>query len=634
MTMLSRYPKPIDIVSGRTWRYCVVLGVVLCFVLVFGAVLAADALRPVHTYTLTPQVKTLVGEDGNLEVLSSELALPLLRGTMDTLADTRRRRGNPEPTQSLVSFSREGMAGGQRGFSSLADDDADGQADEDWLDGRDNDGDGLIDEDFAAISDAMTAISLTQGSGWAQLEFMQWAGTRLQNALFLNFAAAHELSGVMVPYYRLESGGEPWREMDVFSRRHNLAGQNVTEKATAFVLRQEMPNSGVDLTDPSSLDMSDQPNHTWLGVLVLDQSTTGRAKTFLRPQLAGGTLSLPLSDEPTAAVICVASSWMQLNRLLLDAVTVYEGVKDPVNQQNARWIVSPLCSRCRLEKEVDVAVVAPAEGPASLSFTLESGRSGLLDPDLFVVSGFRLGYPQNILWEPTEGTSLDVSWFQDDLFAGDQNLPNDLYGLLGGVSDHTASGKLIYQFDNFPAELFDILNTGVQVELAGVWLDGRKFVTQSAVNLGAGGVGDVSESGVDASDESEVEPFQMDSLSLSPKLLEGWPNPFHDQIRIEFTIPSSAHELFDWPEGEPIPEGVELAGPIVWSGGQPSVSVKVYSINGQELVALQQGNLGEGRYSVSWNGTDAFGRQVASGTYFCKLQLDDWSITRRLVFIR
>ncbi len=64
------------------------------------------------------------------------------------------------------------------------------------------------------------------------------------------------------------------------------------------------------------------------------------------------------------------------------------------------------------------------------------------------------------------------------------------------------------------------------------------------------------------------------------------------------------------------------------------MSVKIYSLNGQELVTLHSASVGVGEYTVHWNGTDAFGRKVASGTYFCKLQLDDWSVTRRLVFLR
>jgi hypothetical protein len=57
--------------------------------------------------------------------------------------------------RDIVYRSVFGATGGNRIPSPAADDDADGQTDEDPLDGYDNDGDGSVDEDFAAISDQM-----------------------------------------------------------------------------------------------------------------------------------------------------------------------------------------------------------------------------------------------------------------------------------------------------------------------------------------------------------------------------------------------------------------------------------------------------------------------------------------------
>lgn len=633
MTMFNRKRKLNETISNRTRSHRLALGAVLGLSLMCSVVLATDSLRPARSYSLSSRIKAISAEDGTLEIISSDLAQPLVVGQLDALADSRRRRGGETALQSFVSLSREGMPGGQRGFSAQADDDADGLVDEDRLDGRDNDGDGLIDEDYAAISDAMTAVHLSQGLGWAQLEFMQWAGTRLQNALFLNFSASHELSSVTTPYYRLQSSGEPWQEIDVFSRRHNLAGQSLTNQATAFVLRVENPVSVANLAVPSALSIDSQSVFTWVGVLVLDQSVANQDRRYLRPQLEGSLLSLPLTHEPTPVVICTASSWMQLNRLLLDAVTVYQGVQDPVSQLRARWIVSPLCSICRLEKAVEVVAQSGSSGGLSLEVTLQSGRSGLMDPDLLVLEGISLGAPSKITWKPTDGPVVETPW---SVVSFDANLqiPADLYGFLGEIPNHDASGVLIFGFENPPAEVSGLLQTKSEVELAGVWLDGRTFVTRSSVNLLGSRAAGLPVGQAENPAESESSRAYQDRLSLAPDLLEGWPNPFRDQIRIEFVVPSSTRELFDWPEDEPIPEGIELSAPVVWSGGQPSVSVKIYSINGQELVSLQQGHFGEGRYSVSWNGTDAYGRQVASGTYFCKLQLDDWSLTRRLVFIR
>jgi len=122
--------------------------------------------------------------------------------------------------------------------------------------------------------------------------------------------------------------------------------------------------------------------------------------------------------------------------------------------------------------------------------------------------------------------------------------------------------------------------------------------------------------------------------TLSPQLLEGYPNPFRDVIRLRFRVPATMGEAFVWDKESGPPPGVDPQSAVPWQGGMPQISVKIYSINGQELVTLFTGNQGPGENSVQWSGTDSFGRQVASGTYFCKLQLGDWSITNRIVFLR
>jgi len=412
-----------------------------------------------------------------------------------------------------------------------------------------------------------------------------------------------------------------------------MAGQSISENATAFVLQVETPGSVSSLTAPSALDTSTDSAFSWLGVLVLDQNRTHRP---LRPKLDGALLSLPLYDEPTPAVICTADSWLQLNRLLLDAVLVYRGLQDPVSEREALWIVNPLCLRCRVETGVEFTAELGPNGGFSLSFVLEPGRSCFMDPDLFILEGTALGAPDEIFWMPATGASANTPWSGASSAGISQleALPRALYGLLGEIPDHAAEGVLNFRFNNPAAEVLELLEVETEVGLSGVWLDGRQFLGEGQTSSGASGNLEMPRTADEYQSGSETTHTQRGQLSLAPDLLEGWPNPFRDQIRIEFVIPSTTRELFDWPEDESIPEGVEFSGPVVWSSGQPYVSVKVYSINGQELVSLQNGSLAEGRYSVSWNGTDAFGRQVASGTYFCKLQLDDWSITRRLVFIR
>jgi hypothetical protein len=121
-------------------------------------------------------------------------------------------------------------------------------------------------------------------------------------------------------------------------------------------------------------------------------------------------------------------------------------------------------------------------------------------------------------------------------------------------------------------------------------------------------------------------------LKLSPELLRSWPNPFRDQIQILVRIPQTLQEAFVWDGGAPA--GADLQAAVPWAQGQPQVTVKVYSINGQELATLFSGRDERGEFTITWDAKDSFGRRVASGAYFCKLQLDDLSVTRRIVYLR
>ena len=71
-----------------------------------------------------------------------------------------------------------------------------------------------------------------------------------------------------------------------------------------------------------------------------------------------------------------------------------------------------------------------------------------------------------------------------------------------------------------------------------------------------------------------------------------------------------------------------------WQKGAPHATVKIYTMSGQEVATLHDAEVVGGEVTVSWSGSDDFGRKVASGTYFCKLQMDEWSVTRRLVYLR
>jgi hypothetical protein len=83
---------------------------------------------------------------------------------------------------------------------------------------------------------------------------------------------------------------------------------------------------------------------------------------------------------------------------------------------------------------------------------------------------------------------------------------------------------------------------------------------------------------------------QTNDLPINYSLDQNYPNPFNPSTTISFDIPVSS-----------------------------SVTLRVFNVIGQEVRALVQGTLSQGRHDVVWNGLDDAGRALASGIYFYSL---------------
>jgi hypothetical protein len=338
---------------------------------------------------------------------------------------------------------------------------------------------------------------------------------------------------------------------------------------------------------------------------------------------------------------------MQLNRILGEARSVYEGMTDPVDNRRARWIVPPSCSLCRSSGIPGFDLETDIDGGLMLVADLVPGQCGLLDPDLFQVGDHQLGIPGEIRWLPTDGEESVITWScltPDHLRDGSQ-AAGDFYSTFSDLQIHQARGRLEFIFAPQPGILEEGTDREAVTEVLGRYLDGRFLRSFLATGTPEDNEDQTSspEAAAEtveeaahrfAEDRANILKSGQSHFSLSPDLLVGWPNPFNEIISIRFVVPRTMKDAFIWKNKEDEPTEMDLEGDVPWSGGQPGVSVKIYSINGQELVTLYSGTQGVGETTVQWNGTDAFGRKVASGTYFCKLQMDDWSVTRRLVFIR
>ena len=97
-----------------------------------------------------------------------------------------------------------------------------------------------------------------------------------------------------------------------------------------------------------------------------------------------------------------------------------------------------------------------------------------------------------------------------------------------------------------------------------------------------------------AGDPAYVESMLLEILSQIPSefaLGQNYPNPFNPITRLDYLLPRRS-----------------------------DVSIRVYNMLGQEIITLLRQEQPYGKYSVTWNGLDKYGKQVASGVYFTELK--------------
>lgn len=118
---------------------------------------------------------------------------------------------------------------------------------------------------------------------------------------------------------------------------------------------------------------------------------------------------------------------------------------------------------------------------------------------------------------------------------------------------------------------------------------------------------------------------------LASGLVSSWPNPFRDSTSIEITVPGTIAEAFDL-EADLLARVDPAAEPPF--GTNPSVRVKVYNVSGQLVAVLDEGPRIPGRFTVNWDGQNLQSRPVVSGAYYIHVEMDEWSVTRRVLLLR
>ena len=118
---------------------------------------------------------------------------------------------------------------------------------------------------------------------------------------------------------------------------------------------------------------------------------------------------------------------------------------------------------------------------------------------------------------------------------------------------------------------------------------------------------------VNADNQFSIHVNAVDVLGIDEPLIpevyalhQNYPNPFNPTTRIKYDLPENTH-----------------------------VTLVIYDIMGRQVQTMFSNHYQEAGYRhVVWNGQDQFGKPLASGMYFYRIQAGDFIRVRKMVLLK
>ena len=117
--------------------------------------------------------------------------------------------------------------------------------------------------------------------------------------------------------------------------------------------------------------------------------------------------------------------------------------------------------------------------------------------------------------------------------------------------------------------------------------------------------GDIDYTYTITADSNSIHSEIPDVLAGKHFLQQNYPNPFHALTTIAFYIPRRSN-----------------------------VSLAVFTPRGQKVKALLDRNLKAGMHTVSWNGSDDYGKRLMPGIYTCELKVSGFREVKKMLLLR
>ena len=179
---------------------------------------------------------------------------------------------------------------------------------------------------------------------------------------------------------------------------------------------------------------------------------------------------------------------------------------------------------------------------------------------------------------------------------GGVNSPVRAFKSVGGTPIFVERAKGAYLYDADGNKLIDYISSWGPMILGHAFTPVIDAVKQRA------------DKGTSFGMPTEIETKIAELISLIPKefvLNDNYPNPFNPITTIKYEIPNDGKVL-----------------------------LVIYNLLGQEVITLINNEQWAGKYSVRWNGTNQFGNQVSTGTYFYFLKTQNNQSVKKMLLLK
>jgi len=198
------------------------------------------------------------------------------------------------------------------------------------------------------------------------------------------------------------------------------------------------------------------------------------------------------------------------------------------------------------------------------------------------------------------------------------------------TASHTFSSMVLHEGIHSAAGGFFSDNPKVEVRVGGQWIEAPGLSITPAYNAGA--------AANFASYTLQINPISGDAIRIAG--VPGGSNKYISvaELRVYTTSSNSVT-----PENKPKAHDLSQNFPNPFNptttfsvrvGSPTHVQVAVFNVLGQTVRSLVDGMMGQGNWSLTWDGRDDSGRQMPSGIYLYKMQADDFVAVHKMVLAK